>query len=159
MPIASRTPRNQARHAGLPVGKHWYRRCNTAPEACMASLRQVSLTPCRCSACKPKIPRFAEQQRAIQLRHLADVISQQGDPLELAQILAAVHPELQGTQVNPMNTGANRYEHPCSSTCCYKHHYKPRFSCEADDKTRQAVLLPSQRYLFKVWHYLTHCLR
>ena len=56
-------------------------------------------------------PGFPQQQRRIQLRHFADVIPQQGDPLELAQVLAAVHPELQGNQVNPMNTGANRHEH------------------------------------------------
>ena len=42
--------------------------------------------------------RFAQQQRRIQLRHLPDVIPQQGDPLEFAQVLAAVHPELEGTK-------------------------------------------------------------
>ena len=87
------------------------------------------------------LPAFPHQQRLILLGDGTDVIPQQGDPLELAQVLPAVHPELQGTQVNPMNTGANRYEHPCSSICCYKHCYKPRLSREADNQTRQAVPL------------------
>lgn len=53
------------------------------------------LTPVKCLIGKLQRPRFPEQQRRIQLSHLTDVIPQQGDPLQLAQILAAVHPEIQ----------------------------------------------------------------
>ena len=40
--------------------------------------------------------RFTQQKLAVFLGHRPDVIPQQGDPLELAQVFAAVHPELQG---------------------------------------------------------------
>ena len=60
----------------------------------LTSLRSCSLTPCRHSVCKPKDMRFAQQQRTVKLRHLADVIPQQGDAFQLPQVLAAVHPEL-----------------------------------------------------------------
>ena len=56
------------------------------------------LTPVKCLIGKLQRPRFPEQQRRIQLSHLTDVIPQQGDPLQLAQVLAAVHPELEGTK-------------------------------------------------------------
>jgi len=47
---------------------------------------------------KHDLAAFPHQQRLILLSHLPDVIPQQGDPLELAQVLAAVHPELQGSK-------------------------------------------------------------
>ncbi len=36
------------------------------------------------------------QQPLVLLGHVTDVVPEQGNPLELAQILAAVHPELPG---------------------------------------------------------------
>src|SRR5690606_14308939 len=45
---------------------------------------------------KPHLSGFPHQQRRIGLGHLADVVPQQGDALELAQVLPAVHPELPG---------------------------------------------------------------
>jgi hypothetical protein len=41
---------------------------------------------------KQHLPALAHQQALILLGDLADVIPQQGDPLELAQILPAEHP-------------------------------------------------------------------
>ena len=63
------------------------------------------LTPVKCLIGKLQRPRFPEQQRRIQLSHLTYVIPQQGDPLQLAQILAAVHPEIQGRRVKPNDYG------------------------------------------------------
>lgn len=57
---------------------------------------------------KPQLPRLAQQQRAIQLGHLPDVIPQQGNPLQLAQILPAIHPKLPRNRNLLPNTGNNR---------------------------------------------------
>ena len=68
----------------------------TVANSPMRSLGWNSLSPCSRSVGKPHFPRFTQQQRAIQFGHLPNVIPQQGDPLELAQVFAAVHPELEG---------------------------------------------------------------
>lgn len=54
---------------------------------------------------KTHFPRVAHQQRLILFGHLTDVVPQQGDALELAQVFAAVHPELQDVRVPPNEYG------------------------------------------------------
>lgn len=72
----------------------------TLGKGLLTSLRFRYLIPSGFSICKPKIPRFAQQQWAIQLSHFTDVIPRQGDPLELPQVFAAVHPVLSHPAAN-----------------------------------------------------------